>query len=476
MSGPVNTEASEPEGSVDAETIDLSQATSGVDGMIVNSSLWRAIWHLSWPLYLNMMTIALASFSEIWVGGRLGSAAQAAIGLGGQIWFFLVLLVVALSAGTNALVSRFWGAGDIENAVTAARQSIIFSLIFGLGIMGAGMILCRPLLRMLGASAEVEELGWQMLKYDLIGQPLICIHWVSNAIFRARGNTVTPMITAGVVCFLVILLNFGLCVWPLQIGISGLGMSWPLASIVGVVLTLYLQRKSDIGYFLDWKGPGISAEWFIRIMKIGVPACVQDLAWVGGNFLLLFILAKCNEPTAAEAAWGIGLRLEESLCSMPVCALATAVATIVGQNLGAEKPERADRAGWLVGSVGAGYSIVLGLAMCLFAEPVARFMSSDASVVAYTVDYLRIVGLAQPFVAVWLILAGAMQGAGYTRAPMMVTIVFLVFLRLPLAWGLSIGLGLGPTGTWLSLSISSALVAAALCWQYKSGVWKNQKV
>lgn len=100
MSGPVNTEASEPEGSVDAETIDLSQATSGVDGMIVNSSLWRAIWHLSWPLYLNMMTIALASFSEIWVGGRLGSAAQAAIGLGGQIWFFLVLLVVALSAGT----------------------------------------------------------------------------------------------------------------------------------------------------------------------------------------------------------------------------------------------------------------------------------------------------------------------------------------------------------------------------------------
>lgn len=480
MSCPANTEASEPDSSVNTETtaaeLLTADAQGGADGLIVNGSLWRAIWQQSWPLYLNMMTIALAGFSEIWVGGRLGSAAQAAIGLGGQIWFFLVLLVVALSAGTNALVSRFWGAGDVENAVSAARQSLIFSVVFGLAIMGFGLIACRPLLHLLGASAEVEELGWQMLQWDLLGQPLICIHWVSNAIFRARGNTITPMITAAVVCFLVVFLNFFLCIQPFQIGIAGLGMSWPLASIVGVVLTLYLQRRSDIGYFMNWKGPGPSSEWFQRIMKIGLPACIQDLAWVGGNFLLLFILAQCKEPTAAEAAWGIGLRLEENLCGMPVCALATAVATIVGQNLGAGKPERASRAGWLVAAVGAGYNVILGLLICLFAEPVARFMSSDPVVINYTREYLQIVGLAQPFVALWLILAGAMQGAGYTRAPMVVTIVFLVFLRLPLAWVLSIGFGLGPTGTWLSLSLSAVLVAAALCWQFKSGVWKTQKV
>lgn len=475
MSGAVNTEESTVENAVDLEN-QVSDTRGGLDSVIVEGSLWSAIWQLSWPLYLNMMTIAIASFSEIWVGGRMGSAAQAAIGLGGQIWFFMVLLIVALSAGTNALVSRFWGAGDIKNTVIAARQSMIFSVIFGLGIMGAGLVLCRPLLRLLGASPEVEDLGWQMLKYDFLGQPLICIHWVSNAIFRARGNTRTPMITAAVVCFLVVLLNFALCVWPLQLGISGLGMSWPIASIVGVALTIYLQKKSDIGYFLDWKGPGISREWFMRIMKIGLPACIQDLAWVGGNFLLLFILAQCKQPTAAEAAWGIGLRLEENLCGMPVCALATAVATIVGQNLGAKEPARAERAGWLVAGIGAGYNVVCGILIWLFAENIARFMSTDQTVISFTKEYLQILAFAQPFVALWLVLAGAMQGAGYTKAPMIVTIIFLVLVRLPLAWALSIGAGMGPAGTWLSLSFSGVLVAAALCWQYRSGVWKTQQV
>ncbi len=458
------------------DTVKETRELSGVDALIVNGSLWQAIWQLTWPLYLNMMTIAVATFSEVWVGGRLGSASQAAIGLAGQIWFFMILLVVALSAGTNALVSRFWGAGEIENTITAARQSIIFSVIFGISVMIVGMIICRPLLHVLGASPEVEELGWQMLRFDMLGQPLICIHWVSNAIFRARGNTRTPMITAGIVCFFVVLLNFGFCVWPLQIGISGLGMSWPIASILGVVLTLYFQRKSDIGRFLDLKGAGISREWFIRIMKIGIPACVQDLAWVGGNFLLLFILAQSREPTSAEAAWAIGLRVEENICGMPVFALGTAVATLVGQNLGAMKPERAEKAGWQVAWVGAAYNLLLGLGIVLAANPLAHFMSTDPSVVAYTTQYFQILGLAQPFIALWLILAGAMQGAGYTRAPMIVSIVCLVLLRLPLAWFLTIHCNMGPMGTWLSLALSSVLIAGAMYWQFKSGIWKKQQV
>lgn len=473
MSCPTDTGESFAEDTLDKVE---SRQLSGIDEVIVNGSLWQAIWQLSWPLYLNMMTIAVATFSEVWVGGKLGSASQAAIGLAGQIWFFMILLVVALSAGTNALVSRFWGAGDIENTIRAARQSIMFSVIFGLAVMFAGMLICRPLLRLLGASPEVEELGWQMLRFDLIGQPLICIHWVSNAIFRARGNTRTPMITAGIVCFVVVLLNVGLCVWPFQVGISGLGMSWPIASILGVIMTLYYQRKSEIGRFLDPKGEGISREWFIRIMKIGLPACMQDLAWVAGNFLLLFILAQVKEPTSAEAAWAIGLRVEENVCGMPVFALGTAVATLVGQNLGAKKPERAEKAGWQVARIGTLYNLVLGGLLIFYAEPMARLMSADASVVKYTTQYFQILGFAQPLIALWITLAGAMQGAGYTRAPMIVSVVCLLLIRLPLAWFLTIGSSMGPIGTWMSLSLSSALIAAAICWQYKSGIWKTQEV
>ena len=447
-----------------------------IDDSIVNGSLWKAIWKLSWPLYLNMMVISVATMSELWVGGHLGSTAQAAIGLGGQIWFFMIILVVALSAGTNALVSRFWGAGDKENAILAARQSLLFSVFFGMFSCVSGLVLCRPLLRALGASAEVEQLGWDFLKFDMIGQIPITVHWVSNSIFRAKGDTRIPMFTMCLVVVLVVLLNFGLCIYPFQIGICGLGLSWTIASVFGVALSLYLLAKSEMKECLSLKGPGISISWFWRIMKIGVPACIQDLAWVGGNFVLLYILARTVNPTACEAAWAIGLRVEETLGGMPIYALSTAVATIVGQNLGAHKPERAEEAGWKVTAIGALYNLVVGVILFLSAETVSSWMSKDPDVIRYSADYLRIVGMAQPFVALWLILVGACQGAGYTKWPMIATVAVLVVFRLPLAWFLSITLGMGAMGTWISLAVSSVIVGALLAWQFKFGAWRTQKV
>lgn len=447
-----------------------------VDDSIVKGSLWRAIWRLSWPLYLNMMVIAVATMSEIWVGGHLGSNAQAAIGLGGQIWFFMIILVVALSAGTNALVARFWGANDKENAIIAARQSLLFSVFFGIFSAAVGLIFCRPLLRALGATPEVEQLGWDFLKFDMIGQIPITMHWVCNSIFRAKGDTRIPMLTMFLVVLMVVSLNVVLCIAPFHVGISGLGMSWTIASCFGVALSLYLMRKSELGACMDLNGPGMSKEWFLRIMKIGVPACIQDLAWVGGNFVLLYILARTANPTACEAAWAIGLRVEETLGGMPIYALNSAVATLVGQNLGAKNPQRAEEAGWKVTALGAIYNLVVGVILFVTADLVASWMSKDPIVIKYTADYLRVVGMAQPFVAMWLILVGALQGAGYTRWPMVATVIILVLIRLPLAWHLTVTCGMGAMGTWISLAFSSVLVGLVLAWQFKFCSWKTQEV
>ncbi|MBX9687196.1 MAG: MATE family efflux transporter [Candidatus Obscuribacterales bacterium] len=451
-------------------------ALNNTDAIIVSGSLWRAIWQLSWPLYLNMMIISVATISEIWVGGRLGSAAQAAVGLGGQIWFFMIILVVALSAGTNALVSRFWGAGDIDNAVMAARQSLLFSIFFGIFSCAVGLVATRPLLRALGASPEVEQYGWDFLKFDMIGQIPITVHWVSNSIFRARGNTKLPMFTMVLVVTLVVALNYILCIYPFHVGISGLGMSWTIASCLGVALSLYFHTKTELKACLAWNGPGMSKDWFIRIMKIGIPACVQDLAWVGGNFVLLYILARTVYPTACEAAWAIGLRVEETFGGMPIYALSASVATMFGQNLGAKKPERAELAGWKVTAIGAIYNLVVGIILYFAATPVAGLMSKDPMVIEYSAQYLQIVGLSQPFVAAWLILVGALQGAGYTRWPMVATVIALVVFRLPFAWYLTISSGWGPIGTWTSLAVSSTLVGLVLIYQFKRGSWKTQEV
>lgn len=197
---------------------------------------------------------------------------------------------------------------------------------------------------------------------------------------------------------------------------------------------------------------------------------------MGGNFLLLFILAHTSDPTSAQAAWGVGLRVEEMIGGMPIYALSMAVGTIVGQNLGAKQPERAVRAGWHVAGLGAGFNLLVAITLFIFAREIASVMSSDPKVIGYTSDYFRWVGLCQPFVALWLILFGAMQGAGYTRWPMIASTLILTLFRLPLAWFLSVTLNWGPSGTWAAVSISVFIVGLLAIWRFNTGVWKDQKV
>lgn len=453
-------------------------APISADDVITRGSIWAAIWHMSWPLFINMITIAFASCADIWVAGQLGPDVQAAIGMGGQIWFFMVLLAVALSSGTNALVSRFWGEGSLEKTIEAARQSILFAVGFGFVSAVIGLLVCRPLLRMLGASPVVEALGWDFLKYDLFAQLPFTVLWVTNSIFRAKGTPKIPMVIMALITAQVILLDLGLCIWPFHLGIAGIGMSWGIASILGVSLSFWILKRSDIGECLNITKmmAESSWEWFHRLMKIGIPACVQDLSWVGGNFALFVVFAHTKNPTACQASWAVGGRLEEMLGGFPIYALSMAVSTIVGQNLGAKQPERAEQAGWQVAAVGAGFNAVIALILFVGADFFARQMSSDPQVIQYSVQFLQIVGMSEPFVAIWLILVGAMNGAGYTKWPMWATVACLTVLRLPLAWYLTVTQGMGPLGTWWALAVSSTSVALLLVWRFKSGVWKKQTV
>lgn len=476
----MNAHISEIDIDVDIGTEKESPAlqASAQDDAIIRGSLWKAIWVLSWPLFLNMVTIAFASFADIWVAGKLGSQAQAAVGVSGQISIFMILLAVALSSGTNALVSRFWGEGDREKTIVAARQALLFSAIFGACSATIGLLVCRPLLRMLGASPEVEKLGWEYLKFDLLAQLPFTVLWVSNSIFRARGNTRVPMLVMALITAQVIALDYILCIQPFHLGCAGIGMSWGIASISGLTLSLVLLKRSDLGDCMNLTKmvKEASFDWFKRLMKIGVPACVQDLAWVGGNGVLLVIFAHTLHPTATEAAWGIGWRLEEMLGGFPVYALSMAVATIVGQNLGAKQPERAAQAGWKVATLGGGLNGIIAIVLFFGAHPLASAMTNDPQVLEYTVQYLQVVGLAQPFVAIWLILMGAMNGAGYTTWTMWASVICLAVIRLPLAWLLTITCKMGPIGCWYAIAIPAILLGLLMLWQFRTGKWKTQVV
>ncbi|MBL0188424.1 MAG: MATE family efflux transporter [Candidatus Obscuribacter sp.] len=468
--------------------IDEKEQQLSVDDVIVSGSTWAAIWHMSWPMLVQMLIVAAASFVDVWIAGKLGSDTQAAIGICNQIWFLMLLMTVALSSGCMALISRFWGARDYQSAIEAGRHSLIFGILFGIASTVLGLATAKPILAMSGATTAVQELGWQFLSVDLLSQLPFTIVWTAHSMFRAIGNSRVPMLNWVAMAIVIISLDFLLCLGPLHLGIAGIGWSWLGGGLVGTVLNLILLRQSDLRDSLDLtptllallKGDKQEIErtrnWVYRILKIGLPTCFQDLAWIFGNFALIAIFAKTKNPTDVMAAWTIGFRLEEIICTLPLHAIGCSVGTIIGQNLGAQKPERAVKTGWQATMIGLAFEVPTAIAMFVFATPIASVMSRDPGVIAPTVAYMQIIGVSEPLVACWIILFGAMTGAGYTKWPMWVGIVALTLVRLPLAYYLTVNGGMGASGVWLAVAISSSLIGLMAIWKYHSGVWKLQKV
>lgn len=446
---------------------------------ILDGALTKAVWTLSWPLMVRMAAVSTASFTDILIAGRMGPDTQAAIGICAQIWFLFLMLTIALSAGTTALVSRFWGAEDRENAVEAARHSLAFATAFGIITITLGLLAARPLLRMLGASALVEEIAWSYIEIDILSQLPFTIVWIAHSISRATGDTRGPMKNWVIMTALIVSLDLAFCVYPLQTGVRGIALAWLISSLVGVVLALKLIAGSELRECLSLTRNiemGFSRQWLERILKIGLPACVTDLAWSAGCFALLLIFASTAHPTQCQASWAIGLRMEEIVSYMPIYALSTAVATIVGQNLGAGKLDRASRAGWLVCAVGIGITTLVSLILYMAASPLAALLSGDRLVVAYTTQYFQIIGLSQPFAAAWIILFGAMQGAGYTQWPMWASVIGLAVIRLPLAFGLTRSMPDGPAGCWIAFAVTSVALGIVAAWKYRGGKWQLQTV
>ncbi len=454
--------------------------TDGPDGAIlIKGSPWAVIWHMSWPLTLNMLALAVMNLFEGWIAGRLGADAQAAMGIGGQLWFLFMMMTLALSAGTTAVVSRFCGAGDTKSAVQAGRQALLCALVLSTGATLFGLLTSRMVLHALGASPMVEDQGVVYLNICLLSMVPYTALWITNAIFRASGDAYTPMLTMLLVFGLIMLCEFVMCIGPAQMGIRGIGLSWIVCSVVGVGLNLIRLKDSSLGGVCDWRTAwreGLSLSWAKRFLVVGVPSCLQDLALIGGSLGVFLVLSKTPQPLIAQAAWAAGWRLEETLTLMPMYGLNLAAAAIVGQNLGAGKAARAASCGWRVMALGAAVNIFVALAMLIQAPHIAALLCANDAVTSSCTDYLRIVCWTEPFFACWRILSGAMQGAGYTFVPMFATVFSFAILRISLAF-LFLHLSHGDSmGIWASMAASTVVAGLIMIYFWRRGDWQLQPV
>ena len=454
-----------------------TKTDSNAEDVLVTGSLWKAIWTMSWPLMLTTSASSFVGLADVQISRQLGSAAQAAVGVSEQILFMFMVFIMATGVGTTAIVSRAAGAKQPEEVDRATGQSMSLSISMGVLLT----ILCLSLSRLIvsngGNAPEVAALANQYLEiYAFVLIPF-SLNVIINSAFRAIGRAKMPLIVIIISTIVTITGDYLTVIqgWPVPgLGIRRIAFSGVAGSCVASVVAMTLLLRSPIKNSLNCALP-FSKEYALRILKVGIPSAFNRLSWSLSVFVLFAILRHCDNATAALASWTIGMRVE-ALIFMPLFALSMAVSSIVGQNLGAKQIERAVKAGWQVTFIGLGMMIVLGAGLYFGSHNLATMMSKDLTTVEYTQAYLRTNAFSEPFLALAMVLSGALQGAGDTRTPMWITIVSNWFLRLPLAWFLAITLHYGPVGAWMAMATSITMNGILTTVWYKSRRWLKTTV
>ena len=438
-------------------------------GALASGPLGRTLLRIALPAVASMLLMTIfSSVDAYWVGTRIGSPGLAAV-TAAVFWIWLIVSIAEMvSVGLTAVAARRHGEGRPLEAARTSGDALLLALALGIVIGSAGLFVLPSLFAVMGTPAEVTALGMRYLGTYLVGAPLIFGFFVVDATFRAAGDSRTPflLLSTSVIATLVLdpVLILGLLGAP-SLGIRGAAIATLTTRGIVFAIGLMILRRRRM---LTLGAPRRAAT--LAIVRVGLPT-----AATGVFFSLIYVaIARIATPfgTPALAALGIGHRVESWLFMVGV-GVASAVAAVVGQSLGAGNVDRAKRAGW----VSVGFVSVVGLvvfaAQSLWAPQLAGLFTSDRLVVAEGARYLRIAAWSQLFISAEIVLEGALGGAGATFPPM-ITSTSITALRIPLAL-LSVARW-GTAGLWWTISLTAVGRAVAMMALWRSGVWKRRAV
>lgn len=435
--------------------------------------------------------------------GRLEEAAMTGMSGSMNITFFMFNVIGALATAPTALVSRAFGARDETEMRQAFRQSVSMSIIVGICLGLLTLLLAFPTALLLsppGNDAARLYMAHYLLIYA-IGLPALSIIQNLAASLRGIGDTKSPMYISGLQICLHIVLNF-LLIFPTRpigpilvpgagMGLMGASTALVASAWVAAVIYMFYSAKTPLGsaWHLAWP----HADWSARILRIASPQALSGILRVLSMWVYSYILAHCPNGSAAMAALGPGFAIE-SIMFMPSFGLSMAAAALVGQSLGMKNPKRAERIGWNAAHWAGFVTLVLCVPLAVFAHDLASMLApGKADVIYQTAKLIQWVCATEVAFAYFGVTVGAMQGAGDTKRPMVITILSMWFVRVPLAvvlalgtvhikigpWdfgAVTVGLGMGGVGAWIAMSMSQLTQGVLAVWYFKLGRWKHVKV
>src|SRR6266550_385332 len=454
----------------------IREAIRGSHQDFTSGDLNRAILLLAIPMVLEMVLESLFAIVDVFFVGRIGANAVATVGLTESLLSLVFAVAIGLSMSTTAMVARRIGEKDPEDASVAGVQAIVLGLSVSLLVGVPCFIFAPKLLQLMGASPDIVAVGSGYASICLGGSGVVLMLFLNNAIFRGAGDAAIAMRLLWVSNIINLVLDpcliFGLGPFP-RLGVTGAALATFTGRSIGVMYQFYRLLHGSERIRVLRRHIRLNFAVLLRLLRVSLTGILQfaiaHTSWIG----LVRIVSMFG--SAALAGYTIAIRIV-IFAILPSWGLSNAAATLVGQNLGAKQPDRAETSVWRTGFYNMLFLGGVGVFFILFAEPIVRLFTHDPAVVPLGTSCLRILSYGNVGYAYGMVMLQAFNGAGDTVTPTIVNLFGFWVLEIPLAWWLALRAGFASNGVFFSIVIAEAAIAGAGVLLFRRGRWKLQKI
>ncbi len=452
------------------------EAVQGKEKDFTTGSIDRAIFLLAVPMIMEMGMESLFSIIDIYFVASLGSAATTAVGITEAVMSVVYAIAVGISVAATALVARRVGEKKWRNAAEAAVQAIIIGLVVAFILGLTGLFFSRRILELMNAEASVIEQGFRYTQIVLGSNIVVVLLFLLNGIFRGAGDASLAMyalvLANGLNIVLDPLLIFGIGPFP-ELGVTGAAIATVIGRSTGVAFQLFILFGGHGLVKIRWQDFRVDRVIIKRLARLSATGAGQFLIGSASWILLLWIIGHFGKE--ATAGYTIAIRLI-IFTILPSWGVAMAASTLVGQNLGAGQPERAERSVWRSAFINMLFLLLVSVVYFFNAEAIVRVFDSTPEVVRAGVLSLRIICLGYIFFAYGMVLSQAFNGAGDTRTPTIINFFCFWMLEIPLAYTLALIFGWGLAGVCWAIAISETTLAIVAILWFRRGNWRTVEI
>ncbi|MDX1629019.1 MAG: MATE family efflux transporter [Fulvivirga sp.] len=454
----------------------LKDAIRGTDADYTSIDLKKAIFLLAVPMILELVMESTFAVVDIYFVGKLGASAVATVGLTETYLFLLYAIAMGLAVGITAIVARRVGEKNHKAASQSAIQSILLALLISVPFAVAGIFFSQELLGLMGGDDWSLTYGYHYTQWMLGGNAIIILLFIMNGIFRGAGDAAIAMkvlwIANGCNILLDPLFIFGWGPIP-AFGIEGAAMATTLGRGIGVAVQFWTLAKGGKHIQATIQQFKVRTKIMWNIIKTSLGGIGQMIVAMTSWIFIMRILADIGSEAVAGSTIAIRIML---FTMMPAWGLSNAAATLVGQNLGAGKPERAESSVWKIGIYNMIFLVGVSFIYFFFNEELMQIFTDNKQVISIGGEWIQILSYSYFIYGWWMVSVQAFNGSGDTKTPTKINLVFFWLIQIPLCYLLAITLGWEHSGVFWGVFFSETSVGLFTLWMFKRGSWKTATV